>query len=76
MQGQDEMAPSDQLHCLDLNQADAVIEEYVSIGDNMSVVGSSVSQQEQDIIQVNAAMVADAVARITPLRDQVLTYHH
>ena len=66
-------SPSDQLASLTLYQADEELPEYVSSGDDASVVGSSVSQQDKNTIQVNAEMVNNAVAMIQSLSQQVLT---
>jgi hypothetical protein len=61
--------PSAQLASLTLYQADEELPEYVSS------VGSSVSQQDKNTIQVNAEMVNNAVAMIQNLSQQVLTYY-
>ena len=62
-------SPSAQLASLTLYQADEELPEYVSS------VGSSVSQQDKNTIQVNAVMVNNAVAMIQNLSQQVLTYY-
>jgi hypothetical protein len=62
-------SPSAQLASLTLYQADEELPEYVSS------VGSSVSQQDKNTIQVNAEMVNNAVAMIQNLTQQVLTYY-
>ena len=62
-------SPSAQLASLTLYQADEELPEYVSS------VGSSVSQQDKNTIQVNAEMVNNAVAMIQNLSQQVLTYY-
>jgi hypothetical protein len=70
-------SPSDQLAGLNLNQADEELPDYVSgdESDDFSAVGSSVSQQQQTTVEVNAAMVNDAVAMINTLPEQVLTFY-
>ena len=62
-------SPSAQLASLTLYQADEELPEYVSS------VGSSVSQQDKNTIQVNAEMVNNAVAMIQNLSQQVLKYY-
>jgi hypothetical protein len=62
-------SPSAQLASLTLYQADDELPEYVSS------VGSSVSQQDKNTIQVNAEMVNNAVTMIQNLSQQVLTYY-
>jgi hypothetical protein len=62
-------SPSAQLASLTLYQADEELPEYVSS------VGSSVSQQDKNTIQVNAEMVNNAVTMIQNLSQQVLTYY-
>ncbi len=62
-------SPSAQLASLTLYQADEELPEYVSS------VGSSVSQQDKNTIQVNADMVNNAVVMIQNLSQQVLTYY-
>jgi hypothetical protein len=68
-------SPSDELSNLagglSLYQEDEVLPEYVSSGDDASAVGSSVSQTMQTTVQVNAAMVENAMAMITNLQEQV-----
>jgi hypothetical protein len=74
MQDQAE-SPSDQFAGMNLNQADAPIEEYMSETSSAVSVGSSVSQQGQTTVQVNAAMVTNAVEMINSLRDEVLKFY-
>jgi hypothetical protein len=71
-------SPSDELTNLagglSLYQADEELPEYVSSGDDASAVGSSVSQTMQTTVQVNAAMVENAMTMITNLQQQVTLY--
>ena len=62
-------SPSDQLASLTLYQADEELPEYVSS------VGSSVSQQKKNTIEVSAEMADHAMAMIQDLAQQVLTYY-
>jgi hypothetical protein len=68
-------SPSDELinlaGGLSLYQADEVLPEYVSSGDDASTIGSSVSQTMQTTDQMQAAMVENAMAMITNLQEQV-----
>ena len=67
-------SPSDQLAAMTLNQDDDGLPQYESSGDEaVSMVGSSVSQTQQTTVQVDAAMVNNAITMINDLRDQVLT---
>ena len=68
-------SPTAQFAGLNLKQEDDELPEYVSSGDDASAVGSSVSQQDKNTIQVNAEMMDNAVAMIQNLAQQVLTYY-
>ena len=69
-------SPSDQLASMTINEDDGGLPQYVSSDeDAISMVGSSVSQTKQTTIQVDAAMVTDAVKMITELRQEVLTHY-
>ena len=67
-------SPAAQFAGLSLNQEEDELPEYISSGDDASAVGSSVTQQNKNTIQVNAEMVDNAVAMIQNLAQQVLTY--
>ena len=69
-------SPTAQFAGLNLNQADEELPEFVATpGDDASAIGSSVSQQNKNTIQVDAEMVDNAVAMIQNLAQQVLTYY-
>ena len=71
-------SPSDELTNLagglSLYQADEVLPEYVSSGDDASAVGSSVSQTKQTTVEVSAAMFENAIAIVTDLKQQVTLF--
>ncbi len=48
--------------------------QYVS-EDEVSAVGSSVSQTNKNTVEISAAMFADAVSMIQGLTQEVLTYY-
>ena len=66
-------SPSDQFAALNINQDEEGLPKYESSGDEaVSMVGSSVSQTEQTTVQVDAAMVNNAITMINDLRERVL----
>jgi hypothetical protein len=68
-------SPSDPLASMNLNEDDGGLPQYVSSDeDAISMVGSSVSQTNQLTMQIDAAMVTDAVKMINELQQEVLTY--
>jgi hypothetical protein len=77
MQEQTE-SPSDQLAGLNLNQADEDLPDFVATpGDDdvVSVIGSSVSQNQKTTMEVDAAMINNAVAMINNMSQEVFLYY-
>jgi hypothetical protein len=71
-------SPSDQLAGLSLNQANEGLPDFVATpgdDDAVSFVGSSVSQNQKTTMEVDAAMINNAVAMINNLSQQVLIYY-
>jgi hypothetical protein len=72
-------SPVAQFASMSINQADEELVEFVATpGDNeddISVIGSSVSQDKRTTMEVDAAMINNAVALINNLSEQVLIYY-
>jgi hypothetical protein len=71
-------SPVAQFASMSINQADEELVEFVATPgdtDDISVIGSSVSQDKRTTMEVDAAMINNAVALINNLSEQVLIYY-